>query len=55
MGFAERPKIVAYLLELEKNLSPDMFTMEIEAYALESSPETVRIMLESFLPICASE
>lgn len=54
MGFAERPKIVAYLLELEKNLSPDLFTMEIEAYALESSPETVRIMLESFLPVCAS-
>lgn len=55
MGFADRPKTVAYLQKLEKNLSPDMFTMEVEAYALEASPETVRIMLESFLPVCGSE
>ena len=55
MGFADRPKTVAYLQELEKNLSPDLFSMEIEAYALEESPETVRIMLVAFLPVCGSE
>ena len=54
LGFAERPKIVAYLQEQEKSLSPDLFTMEIEAYALEASPETIRMLLEAFRPVCAS-
>ena len=52
MGLAKRPKTVAYLEELKKSIPRNMYAMEIEAHALEVSPKTVSILLETFMPLC---
>ena len=53
MGLVNRPKVLAYLEELKKSMPCNMYLMEIEAHALEAAPKTVKILLETFSPLCS--
>jgi hypothetical protein len=52
-GFARKSVSSGYLEELKQSMPRYMFEMEVEAYALETSPRAVRILLEALSPLCS--